>query len=273
LSESNLVGARTDTKALGNQYKNSSKLQARANLHIKYGSGEPWWPFVARTAALPAGAAVLDLGCGPGWMWDGGQADFPPGLKLTLADISQGMVDEALARVQKIERYSSVEGQVADASALPFADGSFDAVLACHMLYHVPDPRKALDEIGRVLKPGGIAAVTTNDSDNLGLMYELGARAFGGTAGDPSGAAFDLGTANELMRERFEDVTVTYCPGGLAVTEGEALVDALTSYPPGDGASEAQVSELRRLIAGHISAGNGIVRIPKLTGMVRGIKR
>ena len=273
MSNSNLVGARTDTKALGQQYKNSNKLQARANLHIKYGSGEPWWPFVARAANLPTGAAVLDLGCGPGWMWDGGQGDFPPGLKLTLADISQGMVDEALARVRKIDRYASVDGLVADASALPFSDESLDAVLACHMLYHVPDPSKALDEIRRVLKPGGIAAVTTNDSDNLKLMYEFGARAFGGAPGDPSGAVFDLATARELMSTRFADVTVSHCRGELAVTDGEALVDALTSYPPGDGASEAQVDELRRLIAGHMTVGNSVVRIPKLTGMVRGIKR
>lgn len=272
MSESKLVGAGTDAKALGAQYRDSCRLQARANL-FKYGTGEPWWPFVARSAALPAGAAVLDLGCGPGWLWEGGQVEFPAGLKLTLADISQGMIDEALARVSAIERYSSVSGQVADAVALPFADASFDAVFSCHMLYHVPEPGRALDEIGRVLKPGGIAAVTTNDRDNLKLMYELGAQAFGGAGADPSGSAFDLAAARELMSARFDDVAVRYCAGELAITDGEALVAALTSYPPGDGASEAQIDELRRLIAGHMEAGNGVVRIPKLTGMVRGIKR
>lgn len=206
-------------------------------------------------------------------MWEGGQEEFPAGLRLTLADISQGMIDEALARVSKIERYSSVSGKVADAVALPFADASFDAVLACHMLYHVPEPGRALDEIMRVLKPGGMAAVTTNDSDNLKLMYELGAQAFGGTGADPSGAAFDLAEARELMSTRFDDVTVRYCAGELAITDGEALVAALTSYPPGEGASEDQVNGLRRLIATHMAAGNGVVRIPKLTGMVRGVKR
>jgi ubiquinone/menaquinone biosynthesis C-methylase UbiE len=266
-----LVESLADRKSVDAQYRNSTKLQARANLHIKYGSGEPWWPFVARTAALPAEAAVLDLGCGPGWMWDGGQADFPAGLRLTLADISQGMVDEALARVKGLARYASAAGRVADATSLPFADASFDAVLACHMLYHVPDPGKALDEIKRVLKPGGIVAVTTNDSGNLKLMYELGARAFGGASGDPSGDAFDLATARELIDARFNDVTLSYCPGELAVTDGEALIDALTSYPPGHGASEAQVEELRRLVAAHMQ--DGVVRIPKLTGMVRGVKR
>ena len=85
--------------------------------------------------------------------------------------------------------------------------------------------------------------------------------------------ASGLATARELMSARFAEVTVSYCPGERAVTDGEALVDALTSYPPGDGVSEMQVDELRRLIAGHMTAGNGVVRIPKLTGMVRGIKR
>ena len=149
----------------------------------------------------------------------------------------------------------------------------FDVVFFLGVLYHVPDPGRALHEIQRVLKPGGIAAVTTNDSDNLKLMYEFSARAFGGAPDDPSDAVFDLATARELMSTRFADVTVSYCRGELAVTDGEALVDALTSYPPGDGASEAQVNELRRLIAGHMTVGNSVVRIPKLTGMVRGIKR
>jgi SAM-dependent methyltransferase len=206
-------------------------------------------------------------------MWEGGQGDFPPGLKLTLTDISPGMVDEALARVGKLERYSGATGRVADAAALPFPDASFDAVLACHMLYHVPDPARVLDEMRRVLKPGGIIVVTTNDSDNLKLMYELGGRAFGGATSDPSGAAFDLATARDLVGARFDDVAVTYCPGELAVTDGEALVDALTSYPPGDGASGEQIDELRRMIAEHMRAGNGVVRIPKRTGLVRGVKR
>ena len=75
--------------------------------------------------------------------------------------------------------------------SIPFADASFDAIIAMHMLYHVPDPAAAIAQMHRVLKPGGILAVTTNGAGNLRRMHEL-ARAFGGAPHDPSSAAFSF---------------------------------------------------------------------------------
>lgn len=55
------------------------------------------------------------------------------------------------------ERYSIVPGvRRADLTALPFEDGAFDAVIASHVLEHIPDDRGAMREIRRVLKPGGV---------------------------------------------------------------------------------------------------------------------
>ncbi len=48
-----------------------------------------------------------------------------------------------------------------DAQSIPFEDETFDAVIANHMLYHVPDRPKAIAEIKRVLKPGGRLIATT----------------------------------------------------------------------------------------------------------------
>lgn len=50
---------------------------------------------------------------------------------------------------------------VADAHNLPFKDGSFEVVVCSEMLEHADDPQKVIDEIGRVLKPGGLAVLTT----------------------------------------------------------------------------------------------------------------
>ena len=47
-----------------------------------------------------------------------------------------------------------------DATAMPFADGAFDRVIAAEVLEHIPGDQRALHEIARVLRPGGIAAVT-----------------------------------------------------------------------------------------------------------------
>jgi SAM-dependent methyltransferase len=49
---------------------------------------------------------------------------------------------------------------VADARHLPFADGEFDVVIAAEVLEHIHDDRAAIAELGRVLRPGGVLAVT-----------------------------------------------------------------------------------------------------------------
>ena len=70
-----------------------------------------------------------------------------------VTDISQGMVDVAVRNGRALGL--DVEGQAADAEALPFADGEFDLVIGHAVLHHIPDLDLAFREILRVLKPGG----------------------------------------------------------------------------------------------------------------------
>lgn len=63
----------------------------------------------------------------------------------------------------------------ADAQALPFRDASFDAVIANHMLYHVPDIPRALGEVRRVLKPSGFCYAATMGVANMREVDELAA--------------------------------------------------------------------------------------------------
>jgi SAM-dependent methyltransferase len=63
--------------------------------------------------------------------------------------------------------------QVADAQALPFGDKSFDLVISCECLEHVPSPSKALAEMFRVLKAGGRLILTTENYSNGMLVYWL----------------------------------------------------------------------------------------------------
>jgi SAM-dependent methyltransferase len=271
MTETRLVGAQADQGAIAAQYRDSSRLARRANIH-KYGSSPiGWFDWVAREAGLPAEGKVLDVGCGPGWMWAGGA--FPTGLALTLVDLSEGMVAEALARVRSLDRYRAVEGRLADAAALPFPDASFDAVLACHMLYHVPDTGRALDEMVRVLRPGGLLAVTTNDRNNMGEMYALGHAAFGGTASDPSGLSFGIEAAEDALSRRLEHVRTAIFSDELRVTDGEDIVAALTSYPPGSEASAAQVEALGTMIAQEMALNGGVFRIGKRQALLRGSRR
>ena len=265
-----MVGAKADAAGIKAQYRDSSKLTRRANIH-KYGTAPiGWFDWVAQEAHLSDGAAVLEVGCGPGWMWTA--SGFPAGLALTLTDISEGMVAEALDRVRGLARYRSVEAQPADVTKLPFADASFDAVLACHMLYHVPDAGAALDEMIRVLRPGGTIAVTTNGADNLEDMYALAHLAWGGLSVDPSGVSFGIEAAETALKARLTEVQTAIYRDTLRVTDGEDIIGVLTSYPPGDTATDAQVEVLRAAIAKRMAEENGVFTMTKRLGLVRGRK-
>ena len=263
-------GAIADADNVKAQYRDSSKLERRANIH-KYGTAPiGWFDWVAEQAQLPDGAEILEVGCGPGWLW--GAKAFPSNLALTLTDLSEGMASEALARVRGLGRYRAVEGRAADAAALPFPDDSFDAVLACHMLYHLPDPGAALDEMIRVLRPGGSLIVTTNGNDNMGEMYALAHAAWNAPKVDPAGINFGVEAAVEALEARLQSVSVATYRDALKVTDGEAIVGALTSYPPGEYASEAQLESLRSMIARTMAEHGGVFPINKRQGLVRGVK-
>ena len=73
--------------------------------------------------------------------------------RATCTDISPGMVDALKANAERLQL--EVDARVADAEALPFEDASFDTVTGTLVLCEADDPRRALDEISRVLRPGG----------------------------------------------------------------------------------------------------------------------
>lgn len=103
-------------------------------------------------ARVEAGMCVLDLACGPGLVAAAAaeRAALPVGL-----DFSSAMI--RLAHLA----HPGIHFEEGDAEALPFADGSFDAVVANFGIHHVPDPVHALCEARRVLRPGGRVAFTT----------------------------------------------------------------------------------------------------------------
>jgi SAM-dependent methyltransferase len=103
-------------------------------------------------AGVKAGMRVLDLACGPGLVASGAaeRGALPVGL-----DFSSAMV--ALARAD----HPGIRFEEGDAEVLPFADESFDAVVANFGIHHVAEPNRALAEARRVLRPGGRAAFTS----------------------------------------------------------------------------------------------------------------
>lgn len=260
------------TSGNSEQYADSRKLAARGRLNREYTIAETgWFPWVARQIPLRPGDRVLDIGCGPAWFWASVVEEIPDNLDLTLADQSHGMVAEAVDRCRTLP-FRSVTGYQADAVALPFEDGSFDAVIAMHMLYHLTDPAVAITEMSRVLKPGGVLAVTTNGVGNMREIYALTA-VLGSPPVDPGGAAFGYEKAEAMMHAEFGNVAFSEHPARMRITEPEDVFLALTSYPPGDRSSEPQLAAFREAIARAFEAGNGVLEVGKQTGLFLSRKR
>ena len=104
----------------------------------------------------PRARRALDVACGTGYAAVGlaaaGLAD-----ESHASDLSAAMVERTRANAARAG--VTVPLTQADAEALPYADDSFDLVVARGALHHVPDPLRALQEIRRVLEPGGTAIV------------------------------------------------------------------------------------------------------------------
>jgi ubiquinone/menaquinone biosynthesis C-methylase UbiE len=119
----------------------------------------PWRWFAARVV-LPWALQgrdlrgdVLEIGCGSGSMAAAALGRFPD-VRITATDYDQSMVDTAQRRLAPFGDRAEV--RQADATRLPFEDGSFDAALSFIMLHHVGAWEDAVAELVRVLRPGGV---------------------------------------------------------------------------------------------------------------------
>jgi SAM-dependent methyltransferase len=143
-----------------------NSLAARDPAHVThetYVSGNPviqvcLQRFLNRVAALfeqiaAGGLYGLDVGCGEGHMLGDLQRRGLLG-RMTAVDLDGDRI--AFARA----RYPFCDYQTGDVRQLDFADGTFDYILAAEVLEHLPDPRRALQELRRVVKPGAYLIVS-----------------------------------------------------------------------------------------------------------------
>src|SRR5262245_7362475 len=118
--------------------------------------------------SLPAGAHVLDLGCGVGRhvVYLGGH-----GFRMAGADISPTGVERTYAVCT--ERGIPFDGRVCDMTALPWPDANFDAALSISTIHHAlrADIQRAIDEVWRLLKPGGLFLVDFPCTDRADYAY------------------------------------------------------------------------------------------------------
>jgi ubiquinone/menaquinone biosynthesis C-methylase UbiE len=241
---------------LERQYRTAQNLNARIELHERFSTNpEPFPRWVFDRLRLSSEADILEVGCGNGNLWAANRDRIPAGWRLTLTDISRGMIDEASERLGELASYC-----VADVQELPFVSDSFDAVVANHMLFHVPDRERALTEITRVLRPGGSAIATTNGSEHL---RELDVRS------ERWSRSFGLENGRAQLERFFRDVEVERFPDSLEITEIEPLLRYVRSLatPESDEDLARLAKDAEAAIARH-----GCLRVTKSVGLFRGRK-
>ncbi len=233
-----------DPEQVEAQYRNSANFDARVRIYELFANGPiPWLEWAYQQLALVGGERVLDVGCGTGNIWRDNRAHLPAGIELTLADSSQGMLDEAaerLGRARVEARFDAV-----DVQQIPYASDAFDLVVSNHMMYHVPDRAAALSELRRVVRPGGRCVVSTNDWPHLIELRELIDRFEIETAMRRVGRTEDFfdaeGAGNELCAV-FDSVSQHWFHDSLDVADADVLCAYVASMAH-TGARSAQKME------------------------------
>jgi SAM-dependent methyltransferase len=245
---------------LATQYKDSGNLNARAAIY-RFGRGGggfgPGQIFDLMLQTIPADADVLEVGCGPGWLWRGNLPRVPPSWRILLTDLSPGMTGEAMAALGTDARFSARQMEV---QALDLPDAGFDAVVANWMLYHVEDRPRALAEIRRVLKPGGALFAATNGDKHVGEIDALVNEYLGDASPLKGGLAFTLESGEAQLAPFFASVSIADGHGTLRITETEAVVGYVLSFDQSKQAIVGdRLDELRRRVHKEIESAGAFV--------------
>jgi ubiquinone/menaquinone biosynthesis C-methylase UbiE len=214
----------SDPEYVSEQYQNESNLNARIQLHDRFSTNKyGWFPWVFDQLHLSPESHILELGGGTGLLWLENLNRVSRGWDITLSDLSTGMLLEAQRSLRDRQRH--FDFAVIDAEAVPFEDASFDAVMANHMLYHVPDRAKALSEIRRVLRPGGRFYASTIGQNHLRELHELVSRfdAHADPWGEDLTESFLLENGLDQLSEWFSRITLHRYEDALVITEAEPL--------------------------------------------------
>ncbi len=136
-------------------------------------ASSPWYELVREQIGNVTGLQILEVACGRGGFV---KELARSGAHVTGCDFSFAALRVGKEKLQALGNGTSAALIQGDAQALPFADESFDLVVSCETIEHVPEVRKALREMWRVARPGAKLFLTTPNYANLMGLYDLYAR-------------------------------------------------------------------------------------------------
>lgn len=214
------------------QYKNTENLNARVLIHEKYSTNKtPWHRWVFDLILQNNHTEIMELGCGTGLLWQNNADRIPKLLDLTLTDLSKGMLDAAKTTLKDIQ--ISIAFNNVNIEQIPYDDNFFDCVIANHILYHVENRKKALQEISRVLESNGFFYASTIGINNMLEMKMLVTDFLGNNTYEEIlgeiGNSFSLENGKAQLLEVFDKVELhNYCDS-LTINEAEPIVNYVLS--------------------------------------------
>ena len=253
------------------QYRDSSNLDARVEIHRRFSTNSYGWMnwVFDHILALPVNAKILELGCGPAYLWKENVSRIPSAWDITLSDLSSGMLDSAWRNLVVTGRaYNFKE---IDAQSIPFEDETFDVVIANHMLYHVPDKAKALTEIKRVLKTGGRFFATTVGDNHLKEITDWFRQIHKSEVWDSFANLFTLENGLAQLQPVFPNVTLSRYEDSLHVTELEPLVAYFRSGVRAGELSDEEFAKLQVDLEKELKE-KGRIFITKDSGLFEAVK-
>ncbi len=257
---------------LTEQYKDASNLKARMDIHGRFSTNKlNLFMWIFDQFKMASDSRILELGSGTGQLWKTNIQRVPAGWRVTLTDLSPGMLEEARKNMERAD--GKFTFQTVDAASIPFEGGFFDAVIANHMLYHVADLDKALSEISRILKPGGLFYASTVGQGHMRELKDFVRRFVPEYQGAYYTDRFDLENGAAQLSKWFQNVHRHLHDDSLVITETEPLV----AYVLSDGdvknaMTGGKLDEFVRDVESEIRL-EGALRVTKIAGMFESRKR
>lgn len=184
-------------------YTTLDPLETRIRTHREYSRHpDDVETAVSDALGLAEEASLLDVGCGTGTFFDHLR-------RLGCSGRFVGL-DTSAAALERVRGVGHAHTVLAGAERLPFPEASFDAVTARHMLYHVPDPDRALREARRISRPGARVVVSVNHADVLPRITAMVREEVARRGVDPPDHALlvNSGDLPHRMAAVFDDVAV-----------------------------------------------------------------
>ena len=250
----NLIHLTSMENTLKAQYQNATNISARIRLHKLYTTNQQgWFPWVFEQCRITDHMHVLELGCGNGALWRENFAKIPEHSSILLNDISEGMLRDTRREINLLEQQrlavSKVEHATAsgnpmiasdntrftfeafDCHTIPYADNSFDLVIANHVLFYCNDLNAVLEEVRRVLKPDGHFVCSTYGASHMQEITHL-VQDFNPQitlSADHLYERFGLENGASLLAPYFSSIDMKCYEDGLFVTESEPLIEYILS--------------------------------------------